>query len=380
MFLNHVFKNREEFLLSLNLLFLSFSPCYAQFGVMIQLDINPDSQNIPVLAVQNEGYASAKSLGEYNGTITSPLASFTVCFRAQISFTRPRMYVFTYAVDDDNTNELYAEFHLGRGAFRLCKKGTKFCAWMQGIPDFFEWIHICLAYDVYKDTFKIYADGEKVESGSWSENPNLVRPNGLLVIGQDQDNVGGGFDRRQSFSGYVSQMNVWNASLEDFHIENLAECRSDAWGNAVAWKEELYSLGEEYNEFTHMQLFQLCESGESEESKYFFFNAKWNYEFYKSWCYNQGGEIATPTSAEEYQKQLDIADRLIVPDLHEKCVKAGGSIIIWMGYNDMELEDEWRNPYSQEPITWEGAWKPGQPNGGVLENCIRTEDRLWADR
>ena len=43
-------------------------------------------------------------------------------------------------------------------------------------------------------------------------------------------------------------MNVWNASLEDFHIENLAECRSDAWGNAMAWKEELYTLGEEYNE------------------------------------------------------------------------------------------------------------------------------------
>ena len=31
----------------------------------------------------------------------------------QIYYTRPRMYLFTYAVDDDNTNELYAEFHLG---------------------------------------------------------------------------------------------------------------------------------------------------------------------------------------------------------------------------------------------------------------------------
>ena len=103
--------------------------------------------------------------------------------------------MFTYAVDDDNTNELYAEFHLGekqiffhlnccydkasecvgRGAFRLCKKGTKFCAWMQGIPDFFEWIHICLAYDVFKDTYKIYKNGEKMESGSWSENPNVLK-------------------------------------------------------------------------------------------------------------------------------------------------------------------------------------------------------------
>ena len=65
---------------------------------------------------------------------------------------------------------------------------------MQGIPDFYKWKHICkfkhllcnnypepgvtysllgLAYDVFKDTFKIYADGVKVESGSWSENPNV---------------------------------------------------------------------------------------------------------------------------------------------------------------------------------------------------------------
>ena len=43
-----------------------------------------------------------------------------------------------------------------------------------------------LAYDVYKDTFKIYADGVKVESGSWSENPNVIkigRKNLFLTIG-----------------------------------------------------------------------------------------------------------------------------------------------------------------------------------------------------
>ena len=32
-----------------------------------------------------------------------------------------------------------------------------------------------LAYDVFKDTYKIYADGEKVVSGSWSENPNVSK-------------------------------------------------------------------------------------------------------------------------------------------------------------------------------------------------------------
>ena len=30
-----------------------------------------------------------------------------------------------------------------------------------------------LVYDLPKDQFKVFADGEKVNSGSWSENPNV---------------------------------------------------------------------------------------------------------------------------------------------------------------------------------------------------------------
>ena len=29
-------------------------------------------------------------------------------------YTRPRMYLFTYAFSDEDTNELYAEYHLSR--------------------------------------------------------------------------------------------------------------------------------------------------------------------------------------------------------------------------------------------------------------------------
>ena len=100
------------------------------------------------------------------------------------------MYLFTYAADDDNSNELYSEFHLGRKAYRFCKKGTKFCAWNQGLPDFHTWKHFCktllklnlylsyitlkgLTYDAWKDTYKVYVDGEKMDSGSWSDNPNV---------------------------------------------------------------------------------------------------------------------------------------------------------------------------------------------------------------
>ena len=62
-------------------------------------------------------------------------------------YERPRMYVFTYAVSDEDANELFAEFHLGRKAFRGCKKGTKFCGWNRAMPDFYQWIHMCKTYN-----------------------------------------------------------------------------------------------------------------------------------------------------------------------------------------------------------------------------------------
>ena len=54
------------------------------------------------------------------------------------------MYLFTYAYDDDDTNELYSEYHLGRQAFRICKKGTKYCAWHREMPDFKQWRSTCV--------------------------------------------------------------------------------------------------------------------------------------------------------------------------------------------------------------------------------------------
>lgn len=87
-------------------------------------------------------------------------------------------------------------------------------------------------------------------------------------------------------------------------------------------------------------MFQLCESGDSEESKYFLFNEKWDFNFYKSWCYNMGGSIILPQSVEEFQTHLDITSKLILPELHEKCVDATGTIIMWVGYTDEYMEGE----------------------------------------
>ena len=55
--------------------------------------------------------------------------------------------------------------------------------------------------------------------------------------------MGGDFNPRQSWSGLISQFNVWNWALEDYFIENAAECRSDLLGNIIKWKEERWYVG-----------------------------------------------------------------------------------------------------------------------------------------
>ena len=70
------------------------------------------------------------------------------------------------------------------------------------------------------------------------------RKGGLNYLGQDQDSLGGDFNAKQSWSGLISQFNIWNWALEDYFIENAAECRSDLLGNVMSWREDRWFVGE----------------------------------------------------------------------------------------------------------------------------------------
>ena len=62
-------------------------------------------------------------------------------------------------------------------------------------------------------------------------------------MGQKQTEVGSDFVAKEAWSGKLSQFNVWNWALEDFYLENAAECRSDLLGNMVVWNSESWTIG-----------------------------------------------------------------------------------------------------------------------------------------
>lgn len=46
-----------------------------------------------------------------------------------------------------------------------------------------------------------------------------------MVLGQEQDSVGGGFDAAEGFAGQVAGFRVWNRVLSPIEVEGVAEGR-----------------------------------------------------------------------------------------------------------------------------------------------------------
>jgi len=350
---------------------------------LYKLDVNPDAASgVYVVITQGDGYARDDTLAMYNGTIEQPLMSYTFCHRFQLYYTRPRMYLTTYAYSNEDTNELYSEYHLGRSAFRVCKIGTKYCSWHYELPPFNFWRHICLTYDAFRDVYKLYVDGEKVDSGSFAGDnaPEPIRPNGIFVIGQDQDEMDGGYNKKQSWSGAIAQYNLWDFVIEDYDISNMAECRSDVFGNLVKWHKDNWI---ERNVDSEMvPTFQLCGNAEDEAGpSLFLFPEEFDFFFYNSFCVNLGGEMPALNSEEEFHELMDNLEGIINPEIHEKCMHASGNLIVWVAATDEYEEGVWVNPQTKIPMNFDGFWETGQPNGAEGENCARTYiDRRWQDQ
>ena len=61
---------------------------------------------------------------------------------------------------------------------------------------------------------------------------------GVLIIGQEQDEVGRNFSASEAFDGSISQFNVWDKVLSESEIVNQSSYRCDhVRGNLLAWTD-----------------------------------------------------------------------------------------------------------------------------------------------
>ena len=66
---------------------------------------------------------------------------------------------------------------------------------------------------------------------------NMIRPGGALVLGQEQDSVGGRFDARQSFIGELTDVNIWDHVIKEQEIKRMSKSCLTGVGNLFQWPD-----------------------------------------------------------------------------------------------------------------------------------------------
>ena len=78
--------------------------------------------------------------------------------------------------------------------------------------------------------------------------------------------------------------------------------------------------------------------------------------------------MAVPKTTEHYHEIMDIGESLIQGEIHEKCMHASGSLLVWIGLTDRFEEGVWADPYTKEPSE-ASFWDSGQPHLSEKDNC-----------
>ncbi|NXN97365.1 NPTX1 protein, partial [Rhinopomastus cyanomelas] len=101
-----------------------------------------------------------------------------------------------------------------------------------------KWHHICVTWTTRDGVWEAYQDGTQTGNGENLAPYHPIKPQGVLVLGQEQDTLGGGFDATQAFVGELAHFNVWDRKLSPGEVYSLATCSSKALaGNVIAWAE-----------------------------------------------------------------------------------------------------------------------------------------------
>ncbi|XP_034070412.1 neuronal pentraxin-2b [Gymnodraco acuticeps] len=98
-----------------------------------------------------------------------------------------------------------------------------------------KWHHICIAWTTRDGQWDAYQDGGKLGSGDNLAAWHPIKPGGVIILGQEQDVVGGRFDAGQAFVGELSQVNIWDRVLKPVEIQSMANCSSYIPGNVISW-------------------------------------------------------------------------------------------------------------------------------------------------
>ncbi|KAG5211130.1 hypothetical protein JEQ12_013559 [Ovis aries] len=97
------------------------------------------------------------------------------------------------------------------------------------------WHHVCVTWEHPGGRWALFADGRRRAGARGLGAGHPLPPGGILVLGQDQDSLGGGFSARDAFSGNLTDFHLWARALSPAHMHRARACAPPPGGLLFRW-------------------------------------------------------------------------------------------------------------------------------------------------
>ncbi|XP_061107701.1 sushi, von Willebrand factor type A, EGF and pentraxin domain-containing protein 1 isoform X3 [Conger conger] len=169
--------------------------------------------------------------------VMPPLKEITCTFWMKSSDTTNYGTPISYAVEGGSDNAFLLVDYNGWVVYVNGKERVTDCP---AVNDG-RWHHVGVSWRGRDGDWKVYLDGALSDGGKGLSVGTTIPGGGALVLGQDQDQKGEGFNPVESFVGSISQLNIWDCVLTAQQIKALAtSCPKDiSRGSVLAWSDFL---------------------------------------------------------------------------------------------------------------------------------------------
>ncbi|XP_060937204.1 C-reactive protein-like [Limanda limanda] len=96
------------------------------------------------------------------------------------------------------------------------------------------WHSICTTWDSESGLVQMWFDGIPSTRKS-SSSGSSIQGTMMILLGQEQDSHGGGFDIKQSFVGMISDVHMWDNILHSCEIQDYVNENIFTPGNVINW-------------------------------------------------------------------------------------------------------------------------------------------------
>ena len=97
------------------------------------------------------------------------------------------------------------------------------------------WHHICATWENSNGDYQFFKDGSRLAHGTGFKTGYTIPAGGSLVLGQEQDSLGGAFFAPEAFQGTLANVNIWSSVLSSCEIKAQSESCLKGVGDVYKW-------------------------------------------------------------------------------------------------------------------------------------------------